>query len=154
MKISPPKQHPLTTEILGNKTTCRILVSGSKAIFFCSTCMYSLACGLLKHVALTAAGFFAHFLFEVQHQWVNRLVDSIKTAGTGNKQGTISKSVWVNYIISPDSPISWESNSWPIEKPGENMWTWKMLKLLKLPGLYLVSDHSSTHKRHESFQPL
>ena len=65
--------------------------------------MYSLACGLLKHFALMAAGFVARFLFEVQHQWVNRLVwlvDSIKTAGTGNKQGTISKSIWVNYITS------------------------------------------------------
>lgn len=62
--------------------------------------MYSLACGLLKHFALTAAFFFARFLFEVQHQCVNRLVDSIKTAGTGNKQGTISKSIWVNYITS------------------------------------------------------
>ena len=87
---SPPqKQHPLTTEILGNETTCRILVSGSKAIF-CNTCMHSLACGLLKHFALTAAFFFECFLFEVQHQW----------AGTGNKQETISKFIWVNYITS------------------------------------------------------
>ncbi len=93
-KICPPNNIHWKQKNLGNKITCIILVSGGKAFFFCNPCMYSLACGLLKHFALMAAVFCVFFL-KIQHQWVNRLVDSIKAAGTGNEQGTISKFVWV-----------------------------------------------------------